>query len=217
MAQNRQQSATGTFADTGTSMLLRASELSLARADSVVIQSLDLILHRGEAIHLLGPNGAGKSTLLAALAGLLTPVSGALLHMTPATGYLGHDNGLLPDLSVAQNLALYANCGLSAEATTIEQLGLPALSARLARTLSQGQARRISLALACRPEAAVWLLDEPFSGLDQAAVQTALNLFNKHLQRGGAIVFSSHDHSLPGAHRLTLGNAGIHPEATGDV
>ena len=51
---------------------------------------------------------------------------------------------------------------------------------------------------------ALWLLDEPFAGLDQATVDSLADLFTAHLQQGGGLVFSSHDRSLPGARVLQL-------------
>ena len=64
--------------------------------------------------------------------------------------------------------------------------------------------RRVALALACRLDQALWLLDEPFAGLDQATVDSLADLFTAHLQQGGGLVFSSHDRSLPGARVLQL-------------
>ena len=67
--------------------------------------------------------------------------------------------------------------------------------------------RRVALALACRPDQALWLLDEPLAGLDQATVDGLADLFAGHLQQGGGLVFSSHDRSLSGARVLQLGPA----------
>ena len=152
-----------------------------------------------------GPNGAGKSTLLEALAGLHVPAAGSVERLTQApAGYLGHLNGLLPDLTTGENLQLFARCGLPAAPRTMERLELHGFLDKPIRSLSQGQARRVALALACRPDQALWLLDEPFAGLDQATVDGLADLFTAHLQQGGGLVFSSHDRSLPGARVLQL-------------
>jgi len=192
----------------GEALLLRTESLALARADALIIENLDLELRKGEALHVRGPNGAGKSTLLQALAGLLTPAAGSVERRTEAPpGYIGHQNGLLPDLSARENLRLYANCGLPADTSTLKRLGVPVFIDKPIQALSQGQARRVSLALACRPDQALWLLDEPFAGLDQATVEGLADLFSWHLQQGGGLVFSSHDRSLAGARVLQLGPA----------
>jgi len=189
----------------GEALLLRTESLALARADALIIENLDLELRKGEALHVRGPNGVGKSTLLQALAGLLTAAAGSVEHQTQQPpGFLGHQNGLLPDLSAGENLRLYADCGLPANTHTLERLGVNAFIDKPVRSLSQGQARRVALALACRPDQALWLLDEPFAGLDQATVDGLADLFTAHLQQGGGLVFSSHDRSLPGARGLQL-------------
>ena len=204
--QSRTDAVTGPGA--GDAVLLRTESLALARADALIIENLDLELCPGEALHVRGPNGAGKSTLLEALAGLLTPAAGSVERRTEAPpGYLGHQNGLLPDLSAGENLRLYAGCGLPADSSTLERFGVHAFIDKPVRTLSQGQARRVALALACRPDQGLWLLDEPFAGLDQATVDSLAELFARHLQQGGGLVFSSHDHSLSGARGLQLGPA----------
>ena len=192
----------------GDALLLRTQSLALARADALIIENLDLELRRGEALHVRGPNGAGKSTLLQALAGLLTPSAGSVERRTEEpSGFLGHQNGLLPDLSAGENLRLYAGCGLPADTSTLERFGVHAFIDKPVRTLSQGQARRVALTLACRPDQGLWLLDEPFAGLDQATVDGLADLFAGHLQQGGGLVFSSHDRSLSGARVLQLGPA----------
>ena len=118
----------------------------------------------------------------------------------------------MPDLSAGENLRLYASCGLPADASTLERFGVHAFIDKPVRTLSQGQARRVALALACRPDQALWLLDEPFAGLDQATVDGLADLFTAHLQQGGGLVFSSHDRSLPGARVLRLGLVDQHQQ-----
>ena len=189
----------------GDTLLLRAEGLALARADALIIEDLDLELHKGESLHVRGPNGAGKSTLLEALAGLHIPAAGSVERLTQApAGYLGHLNGLLPDLTTGENLQLFAGCGLPADSRPMERLELHSFLDKPIRSLSQGQARRVALALACRPDQALWLLDEPFAGLDQATVDSLADLFTTHLQQGGGLVFSSHDRSLPGARVLQL-------------
>ena len=131
------------------SPLLHADRLSVARGDALLIEELSFALQPGEALHVLGENGAGKSTLLLALAGLIPLASGTVAVDRDALAFLGHDNGLLPDLSVAENMALYAGSGVVADPQTCEAMEISKLSAKPARTLSFGQARRVALALTC--------------------------------------------------------------------
>lgn len=190
------------------SPLLHADRLSVARGDALLIEELSFALQPGEALHVLGENGAGKSTLLLALAGLIPLASGTVAVDRDALAFLGHDNGLLPDLSVAENMALYAGSGVVADPQTCAAMGISKLSAKPARTLSFGQARRVALALTCLPEKALWLLDEPFAGLDTQTAQTLERVLAQHTARRGAVVYTSHERGLAQARNLTLAPRG---------
>jgi len=186
------------------SPLLHADAISIARGDSLLIEALSLSLHAGEALHVRGDNGAGKSTLLLALAGLIPIADGTLEVEAEALAFLGHDNGLMPDLTVAENLAVYAGSGISPDPATAQALGLDDLTDKPAKTLSFGQSRRVALALTCLPEKAIWLLDEPFAGLDQQSAANLTGILVSALDAGTALVFSSHERSIEGATTLDL-------------
>lgn len=186
------------------SVLLSVEHLSVARGDVLLIEDLSFALDHGEALHLRGANGAGKSTVLLALAGLI-PVAVGTIGVDPdAVAFLGHDNGLLPDLTVADNLSLYAQNGIQPSQQTAATLGLADLHDKAVRTLSFGQARRVALALTCLPDKAVWMLDEPFAGLDKHTAEALQNLLTDHVRAGTALVFSSHERGLEGARALDL-------------
>ena len=192
--------------------LMTLSSLCVARSDAMIIDGLSLELRPGEALHIKGENGAGKSTLLLALAGLMPPASGHILGPQTAgsLGFLGHDNGLLADLTVAQNLDAYSSSGLEPAPAIVAALGVPALMDKPVRTLSFGQARRVALTLACLPTAALWLLDEPFAGLDQSTVALLEGLMQQFLADQGGLVFTSHDRQLKGARTLDLPAGAAH-------
>lgn len=191
-----------------TAPLLKAENLSVARGDALLIEGLSFTVNPGEALHVQGENGAGKSTLMLALAGLIPLVAGKVELNRDALAFLGHDNGLLPDLSVAENLSLYAGCGVVPAAGVAELLGLHELKQKPARTLSFGQARRVALALTCLPDKKVWMLDEPFAGLDQQTSAALETILHQGTTEGRAILFSSHERSLNKAHTMTLTRKG---------
>ena len=93
--------------------LLSVSKLGVARGDALMIDDLSFEVTAGEALHVRGQNGAGKSTLLLALAGLIPVATGEMSEASQSLGFLGHDNGLLPDLTVAQNLDAYVGSGMA--------------------------------------------------------------------------------------------------------
>ena len=191
-----------------TAPVLTAQNISVARGDALLIKDLTFAVQPGEALHVQGANGAGKSTLMLALAGLIPLVDGKVELNRDALAFLGHDNGLLPDLSVAENLSLYAGCGIKPDSAISDVLGVPQLREKPARTLSFGQARRVALALTCLPDKSVWMLDEPFAGLDQQTADSLESILQDGANRGRAILFSSHERSLSGAQPIVLPKRG---------
>jgi heme ABC exporter ATP-binding subunit CcmA len=163
----------------------------------------------GEVLGLLGPNGAGKSTLLSILATLLAPSSGAVTYgghsasdagaaLRARLGMLGHDLYLYPELTARENLLFFARLyGLRDAATRVGQ-GL--LHANLADRaddavtgFSRGMRQRLALERALVHGPRLLLLDEPFTGLDQASI-AALVTRLKGLQADGClIVLATHD------------------------
>lgn len=183
---------------------LTVEGLSVARGDVLLIEALSFALRAGEALHVVGENGAGKSTLLLALAGLIPAASGTVTIDRDGLAFLGHDNGLLPDLTVSENLALYERSGVEPSVDVVVTLGVEALMAKPARTLSFGQARRVALALTCLPDKQLWMLDEPFAGLDQQTAAALQSLLAANLQQGKSLVFTSHERGLEDVSRLDL-------------
>jgi heme ABC exporter ATP-binding subunit CcmA len=174
-----------------------------------VLAGVDLTVHAGEVVVLLGSNGAGKTTLLRVLATLLRPSGGRLTlfgedasRRPPAArrrlGYVGHESACYPDLTGRENLEFHADLhGVPEPARRIDELlgwaGLEDAARRPVRVYSRGMVQRLALARALLHGPELLLLDEPFSGLDPAAVGR-LEAMLGELRRGGhAIVLSTHD------------------------
>ncbi|MDF3073778.1 MAG: ABC-type transport system involved in cytochrome c biosis, ATPase component [Alphaproteobacteria bacterium] len=199
--------------------LFEACALSCHRGGRLVFAGLDFALERSDALVLRGPNGSGKSTLLRLLA-LLTPKkSGELLwHGTALvpdehrarTRFLGHADALKPALSVFENLLFGARIANpeTSEAhclAALERLQLRALALQPARFLSAGQKRRLALARTIASGGALWLLDEPATGLDAQAVTDLSNALAEFRAQGGIVVLSTHgEFALPDAGVLTM-------------
>lgn len=201
---------------------LAAENLACIRGERVVFAGLDLVLAPGRALLLAGPNGSGKSSLLRVLAGLIAPAAGRLAWNGASAGedreawrgrvaYVGHADPVKPALSVAENLAFWlavTGGGRAAPAERIAQaldrFAIAGLADLPARHLSAGQRRRLTLArLAGQqppPEGpALWLLDEPATGLDRAAVALLAETVVAHLAAGGLAVIASHGGDLDSA------------------
>lgn len=192
---------------------LAVSDLGCRRGGRLVFSGLRFALEAGEALVLRGPNGSGKSTLLRCLAGLLSPASGTITWQGNAVadepdahdrrlGYVGHQDGVSPDLSAAENLRFWAvlDGGGWPPSDALAAFGLGEIASRPARELSDGQRRRLALARLLLKPAPLWLVDEPMAGLDEAAADTFCVLAKRHLEAGGCLVASAHgDLAIPAA------------------
>jgi heme exporter protein A len=169
------------------SPLLQGQGLALIRGGKLLFEGMDINLGAGQAIHLTGPNGSGKSSLIRLIAGLLRPSAGRIERVEAALA----DEGMALDreLSLQQALAFWQGPRLSDALTAFH---LDDLSNVPVRLLSTGQAKRAKLARAMASGAPLWLLDEPFNGLDRDGAQRLDEAIASHRQAGGAVVAASH-------------------------
>jgi len=145
------------------------------------LSGLDLEVARGEVVLLVGPNGAGKTTLLRVLATVLRPsegdvaVEGCALpgqarKVRSRIGFLAHEPLVYPDLTVTENLELYAalhGAGPERVAALRDRVGLARRGGQLAAELSRGLRQRLAIGRALLHDPAVLLLDEPTAALDE--------------------------------------------------
>jgi heme exporter protein A len=189
-------------------LLVTAQHLTSIRAGRVLFADLSLQLHGGDVVHVEGPNGAGKSTLLRMLAGLLPAQSGQLTlfpehcHDDPDYWrrqllFIGHKAAVKAELTALENLAIQAQLDGAVIADPwqlLETVGLLGLEDIPAQQLSAGQQRRIALARLWTSRAQLWILDEPFTALDVRGIELLQQRFAAHVQGGGAIILTSHQH-----------------------
>ncbi len=169
-----------------------ARNLACRRGDRLLFRRLDLALGAGEACHVTGANGAGKTTLLRTLAGLAEPYAGEA-GITGAAALIDERLGLEPDWPLARALGFWFALDRTADAPAIlARLRLTELAEVPVRFLSTGQKKRAALARLLGQGAAVWLLDEPLSGLDTAAQGLVSALVAEHCARGGTALVASH-------------------------
>ncbi len=187
-------------------ILLEAKGLSCIRQDRVLFEQLSLAVHGGELMQIAGKNGAGKSSLLRLLAGLAHPDEGDIYYrQQPLVQqaadyaadlcYIGHQSGIHEQLTALENLRFWraaAQVPAGDDYALLGRLGLAGLEDIPCRMLSAGQQRRVSLARLWFNQGQLWILDEPFTALDQSAIALLQQHFLQHLQQGGAIVLTTH-------------------------
>ncbi len=204
---------------------LSAHALACVRGERRLFTDLSFTLAPHTLLAVRGANGSGKTSLLRMLCGLLSPAAGHIawngndIHSAreeycAQLAYIGHLNGVKDDLSGLENLRFAARtAGIvtsdpSAD-DALRQFGLDGFQRLPCKTLSQGQRRRVALARLClsatRP---LWVLDEPFTALDAAALAFTQGLLESHLRRGGMVVLTTHQDApvaAPAMQRIELG------------
>lgn len=168
--------------------------VSVIRGNRMVLNGLSLEATIGDVIWVRGANGCGKSTLLRLIAGLLQKVSGNLVidgRMALADENLALDS----NMSVEKALRFWADMdGTSAgqRDAALTDMDLQALSEIPVRFLSTGQRKRTSIARVLASNAAIWLLDEPYNGLDSASCARLDQAILKHAAAGGIVLVAAH-------------------------
>ena len=199
--------------------VLAAKQLTLWRGSLCLFENLTFQVDVGSALLVQGPNGSGKTSLLRVLCGLSRPESGtvewnneSIESSRPIFGaqiaYFGHITGLKADLTVIQNLNFAARMlGQDDKAWEryLEPLSLSHCANLGVRYLSAGQQRRAALARVLMSDAKLWLMDEPFTNLDQAGREFLEAELMRHLNSGGlAVVVAHHGLDLRGGNLTTV-------------
>ena len=180
--------------------MLTVSQLSLERYFQPVFQPVDFSLGAGELMVITGANGSGKTTLIRLLAGILSASSGTISSSAASTAYLGHALAIKEDLSALENLRFVSefNGGLNTNLEqTLNQVGLSRVAHQPARTLSAGQRKRCALARLLLVPAQLWLLDEPYSNLDQDGIELVDDLLIQQVSNGGSAIVATHGEHRP--------------------
>lgn len=192
-------------------LLIRAHGLTKVYGGVRAVDSIDLSVRRGETFGLLGPNGAGKSTTMRMIACRTPPTSGQLFvegidvythprRIRSLIGVVAQENNLDPDLSVRQNLLVYARYFRLPSAIArsrcdelLKVIGLSARSDARVDQLSGGMKRRLMIARALLHEPRLLVLDEPTTGLDPQVRQEIWQRLEELRRHSGVtILLSTH-------------------------
>lgn len=188
--------------------MLQVRDLCCIRDDRVLFEGLSFELVPGRLLQVEGANGSGKSSLLRILCGLLAPEEGEVLWRgrTLSSGgaagagemaYVGHVDGVTLELSARENLFFYRHLiGASGDVDrALFRVGLQGFEDTRVARLSAGQRRRLSLARLLLGRTVLWLLDEPFTALDEQGRRLVRAMLSAHLGTQGMAVVSTH-HAL---------------------
>lgn len=192
---------------------IEVRDLTVAYRDRPVLWDVDLTVPTGVLMAVVGPNGAGKTTFIKAILGLIRPAAGQVLFFgeeysarrrrvayVPQRGSVDWD---FPTsvLDVVM-MGLYGRIGwirrpgrrergLAMDA--LEQVGMQEFAGRQISQLSGGQQQRVFLARALVQDADIFLMDEPFQGVDATTERAIINLLRRLRERDKTLLVVHHD------------------------
>lgn len=188
-------------------------DLTVSYHDRPVLWDIDAVIPEGKLIAVVGPNGAGKSTLIKAVMGLLPLASGEIkIFGRPAergrraVAYVPQRESVDWDFpTTALDVVLmgrYGHLSLFGRPKKqdheiarqcLDKVGMSDFANRQISQLSGGQQQRVFLARALAQQTRVYLMDEPFAGVDAATEQAIIVLLRELREQGGTVVAVHHD------------------------
>lgn len=173
-----------------------------------VLEKIHATLSKGEIVGLVGPDGAGKTTLIRLIASLLVPTQGQITIRGKDTvahaniihencGYMPQKFGLYEDLTVQENLNLYADLKHVTDkreeifSKLLTFTGLSAFTDRLAKKLSGGMKQKLGLACALLKKPQLLLLDEPTVGVDPISRHELWTMVSSLVKEGITVLWST--------------------------
>jgi manganese/zinc/iron transport system ATP- binding protein len=192
---------------------IEVHDLTVAYRTQPVLWDVDLALPEGKLIAIVGPNGAGKSTLLKAILGLVPPVTGWVQifgepyeRRRSWVGYVPQRESVDWDFPTSAmdvvTMGLYGRIGWlrrpskhhrETALACLEKVGMRDLAHRQISQLSGGQQQRVFLARALAQDARLYLMDEPFAGVDATTERAILTLLKELRASGRTVVAVHHD------------------------
>ena len=176
----------------------------------LVVKDLNLDIPKGEFLTMLGPSGSGKTTTLMMLAGFETPTGGEIylegeaINKIPPNkrgiGMVFQNYALFPHLTVNENLAFPLEVRKLNKSDikekvkkTLDMVELGEFGNRMPLQLSGGQQQRVFLARALAQESDLYLMDEPFAGVDAVTENAIIELLRELKQKGKTLIIVHHD------------------------
>ena len=200
------------------SYILKAKDLNCYRSGNTIFQGLNFEIDSGSNIEVIGSNGSGKTSFLRILLGFIPDYEG-LVHWSgneenidvryqeKSCFYQGHQTGIKPLLSVYENLK-FSSYGFSSSRALIHDSAIRAgLENHLntpASELSAGQKKRIAIARWLLKDFDLYLVDEPFTALDDEGCDLIKAVMSELNKKGSSFLITGHRNSLLDTEKLIL-------------
>ena len=180
--------------------------LTVAYGENIALENLNLDVEVGSLMALVGPNGAGKSTLIKTILKFLKQITGEIKINGKTLAYVPQRNSVDWDFPTTLfdvvEMGCYGRVGLFKRVNkeekqkvlkAIEQVGMLDFKDRQISELSGGQQQRTFIARALVQEADIYLMDEPFQGVDSTTEKSIVNILKKLKLEGKTLIIVHHD------------------------
>ena len=180
--------------------------LTVAYGENIALENLNLDVEAGSLMALVGPNGAGKSTLIKTILKFLKQITGEIKINTKTLAYVPQRNSVDWDFPTTLfdvvEMGCYGRVGLFKRVSkeekqkvlkAIEQVGMLDFKDRQISELSGGQQQRAFIARALVQEADIYLMDEPFQGVDSTTEKSIVDILKKLKSEGKTLIVVHHD------------------------
>lgn len=183
-----------------------ANNISFERGERKIFSGIDLSISPNKIIHISGRNGIGKTTLIKILSNILLPKTGEIYwngkNIKNNIGDFFKNLTYIMDIPTSKNemtvkenvffwKKLFSSKIKEVEINTIFELLTLNKNSKVS-FLSKGEIKKLELCRLVLEQKKLWILDEPFSGLDEFSVELINETFKNHIENGGMIIFSSH-------------------------
>ena len=185
---------------------IEIKNLTVAYGENIALEDFNLDVEIGSLMALVGPNGAGKSTLIKTILKFLKQITGEIKINGKSLAYVPQRNSVDWDFPTTLfdvvEMGCYGRVGLFKRVNkeekqkvlkAIEQVGMLDFKDRQISELSGGQQQRAFIARALVQEADIYLMDEPFQGVDSTTEKSIVNILKKLKSEGKTLIIVHHD------------------------
>ena len=185
---------------------IEIKNLTVAYGENIALEDLNLNIEVGSLMALVGPNGAGKSTLIKTILKFLKQITGEIKINAKTLAYVPQRNSVDWDFPTTLfdvvEMGCYGRVGLFKRVSkeekqkvlkAIEQVGMLDFKDRQISELSGGQQQRAFIARALVQEADIYLMDEPFQGVDSTTEKSIVDILKKLKSEGKTLIVVHHD------------------------
>ncbi|MBF1214327.1 MAG: metal ABC transporter ATP-binding protein [Fusobacterium periodonticum] len=186
--------------------VIEIKNLTVAYGENIALEDLNLNIEVGSLMALVGPNGAGKSTLIKTILKFLKQITGEIKINAKTLAYVPQRNSVDWDFPTTLfdvvEMGCYGRVGLFKRVSkeekhkvlkAIEQVGMLEFKDRQISELSGGQQQRAFIARALVQEADIYLMDEPFQGVDSTTEKSIVEILKQLKAEGKTIIVVHHD------------------------